>query len=94
MFANLLLLALLFLAVSTIAALYRLVRGQSIPDRVLALDAIGINIIAIVAVLSVLKDTQVFLDIILLIGILSFIGTVALTKFIEKGKVIQPEQDE
>lgn len=94
MFAKLLVLSLFFLAISLLAALYRLIRGQSIPDRIMALDAIGVNIIAVVAVLSIWQDTDVFMEVILVIGILSFIGTIALTKFIERGVVIESKRDD
>lgn len=94
MFTKLLWLALLFIAISTAAALYRLIRGRSIPDRVMALDAIGINIIAIIAIFSIIHDTDVFFDAMLVIGILSFLGTVALSKFIEKGVVIESKRDD
>lgn len=87
-------LALFFIAISTLVALYRLIRGQSIPDRVMALDAIGINIIAIIAILCILHDTKVYLDAMIVIGILSFLGTVALSKFIEKGIVIESKRDD
>ncbi|MND88782.1 Na(+)/H(+) antiporter subunit F [compost metagenome] len=58
-------------------------------DRVQALDSIGINLIASIAVFSVLLHTHAFFDLILLIGILSFIGTVAFARFIERGVVIE-----
>lgn len=94
MFTTILLVSLFLLGLSVLIALYRLIRGQSIADRIMALDAIGINIIAIVALLAILEDTRVFLDIILIIGILSFLGTIALCKFIERGVVIESRNDD
>ena len=55
-------------------------------DRITALDTIGINVIAIVAVLSMMLHTQAYLDIILLIGILAFLSTVAFARYIERGR--------
>jgi multicomponent Na+:H+ antiporter subunit F len=81
--------SLLFLSFSIIAALYRVVKGPSIPDRVLALDIIGINLLAGVAIASVLLRTYAFFEVILLIGILSFVGTIALARFIERGVAIE-----
>lgn len=63
------------------------------PDRVVALDAIGINLIAITALVSILLKTSAFLDIILLLGILSFIGTIAFSKFLEKGEIIENDRN-
>ncbi len=74
---------------SILAALYRVMKGPSMPDRVMALDNIGVNLLAGVAILSIYLRTHAFLDIILLIGILSFVGTIAFARFIERGVVIE-----
>ena len=63
------------------------------PDRVVALDAIGINLVAIVALVSIFLDTNAFLEVILLLGILSFIGTVAFSKYLEKGVALERDRD-
>jgi multicomponent Na+:H+ antiporter subunit F len=89
MFNFILITSLFFLAVSILVAIFRIVKGPSTPDRVQALDFIGINIIAGVAIVSILLRTHAFLDIILLLGILSFIGTIAFARFIERGVVIE-----
>ena len=85
---------LFFVALSILAAIYRIVKGPSMPDRVMALDYIGVNIIAAIAILSVLLHTYAFFDIILLIGILSFVGTIAFARFIERGVVIERNRTE
>lgn len=77
------------LGLSTVACLYRVVRGPSISDRVVALDSIGINLISITAVFSVWLHDQSFIDVILLIGIIAFVGTIAFSRFIERGTVIE-----
>jgi multicomponent Na+:H+ antiporter subunit F len=74
--------------------IYRVVKGPTTPDRVVALDAIGINLIAIIALVSIILKTNAFLDIILLIGILAFIGTVAFSKYLEKGVIIEHDRDQ
>ncbi|MFE4140804.1 Na(+)/H(+) antiporter subunit F1 [Peribacillus sp. YIM B13472] len=76
-----------------IGFLYRLIKGPSVPDRVVALDAMGINLIAIVALASIVMDTSAYLEAILLLGILSFIGTVAFAKFLEKGEIIEDDRN-
>ncbi|MFL8939153.1 Na(+)/H(+) antiporter subunit F1 [Rossellomorea oryzaecorticis] len=73
--------------------IYRVIKGPTIPDRVVALDAIGINLIAIVALISMIIDTYAFLSVILLLGILAFLGTVAFSKFLEKGEIIERERN-
>ena len=72
--------------------LYRVFRGPSIPDRLIALDAIGVMLISAIALLSVIFDTGFFMEVILLIAIMSFIGTVSFSKFIEKGEIIEHDR--
>ncbi|MFC0473991.1 Na(+)/H(+) antiporter subunit F1 [Robertmurraya beringensis] len=89
-----LLLSLFFLTFSIITIIYRLVKGPSTPDRVQALDTLGINLISGVAIFSVLLRNTGFFEVILLIGILSFIGTIAFARFIERGVVIVRKQSD
>lgn len=84
----------LTLFVITIAiGLYRIIRGPSVPDRVIALDMIGVNLISSIAAISVLLVTRAFLEAILIIGLLAFISTIALSKFIERGVIIEHKRD-
>lgn len=84
--------SLFFLALSFLATIYRLIKGPSLPDRIQALDSIGITSIAAVAVTSVILRTHAFFEVILLIGILSFIGTLAFARFLERGAAIEPKR--
>lgn len=93
MFEIVLSISLLLIAVASLLYLYRLVKGPSTPDRVIALDAIGINLIGITAIISVILTSSSFVEIILLLGILAFIGTVAFSKFLEKGEIIENDRD-
>lgn len=86
-------LTLLLVSLSMLGLIYRLIKGPTTPDRVVALDAIGINLIAIIALVSMVLDTFAFLEVILLLGILAFIGTVAFSKFLEKGEIIERDRD-
>lgn len=78
---------------SMIAISYRLVKGPNTSDRVIALDTIGVLLICVVGLYSIIVDTTFFLEIVLLLAILSFIGTVAFSKFIEKGDILDREHD-
>ncbi|WP_316568635.1 Na(+)/H(+) antiporter subunit F1 [Neobacillus sp. YIM B06451] len=92
MFDLILKISLFFLALSFLAFFYRLIIGPSVPDRIQALDAIGVTSIAGVAVVSVILRTHAFFEVILLIGILSFIGTLAFARFLERGVTIEPKR--
>lgn len=94
MFDYVLLTCMFLLSISIVIALFRVFRGPSLPDRVLALDSIGYVIIGIVAILSILLDTRAYLETILLIGILAFLSTIALSRFIERGIVIERKNDD
>lgn len=93
MFELVLQISLVGLSIAMIGLLYRVIKGPSIPDRVIALDAIGINLIAMVAIFSIILQTHAYFEVILLIGILSFIGTTAFSKYLEKGAIINRERD-
>ncbi|HWO95213.1 MAG TPA: Na(+)/H(+) antiporter subunit F1 [Bacillus sp. (in: firmicutes)] len=85
--------ALVIISIATIGLVYRAVKGPSTPDRVMALDAIGINLIGITGIICAIFDTDAYFEVILLFGIISFIGTIAFSKFLEKGEVIENERN-
>lgn len=93
MFDLILKISLCFVFLAIMAALYRVAKGPSMPDRVQALDFIGVNLLAAVAIFSILLKTYAFLEVILLIGILAFVGTVAFARYIERGVVIERKRD-
>lgn len=93
MIDTLLTIALALFGLSIAIALYRIIRGPSIPDRVIAMDMIGVNLISAIAVISILLKTKAFLEVILILGILAFISTIALSKYIERGVIIERKRD-
>lgn len=93
MFSIIIQLALICISLSMLGLVYRLIKGPSTPDRVVALDAIGINLIALIALLSISLDTSAYLEAILLLAIVSFIGTTAFSKFLEKEDIIEHDRN-
>ena len=77
MFDSVIVISLTIISLAMIGMIYRVIKGPTVADRVVALDAVGISLVAIIALVSIILKTNAFLDIILLIGILAFIGTVA-----------------
>jgi len=71
----------------------RVIIGPSMPDRVVAMDTIGVILLSSIAVISILFNTLAFLEAILIIGILAFLSTIALSKFIERGVIIEYKRD-
>ncbi|MGG4146352.1 Na(+)/H(+) antiporter subunit F1 [Paenibacillus algorifonticola] len=89
MITYLLLISLAILALAILGCMYRLLKGPSLPDRIAALDTIGVILLSMVAILCVLLRTTAYIDIVLLIGVLSFIGTTAFARYMERGEVIE-----
>jgi multicomponent Na+:H+ antiporter subunit F len=63
--------------------LYRIGRGPTAPDRTVAIDILGIVIVGFCAILGIVTKRSYFLDIAIAWSLLSFIGTIALAKFLE-----------
>ena len=93
MLNSLLIVSLVILSASILASLYRVLWGPSMPDRIIAMDTVGINLIGIVAIVSIMLRTQAFWEIILVIGILAFIGTVSFSKYLERGVVMEHDRN-
>ncbi|EON73607.1 Na(+)/H(+) antiporter subunit F1 [Lysinibacillus sphaericus] len=94
MIENILLLALALFSVSIALSLYRVIRGPSMPDRAIALDTIGINLLSSIAIVSIILQTKAYLEAILILGILAFIGTIAFTKYIERGVIVERKSND
>lgn len=80
-------LAMIGVAVSITA--WRLVKGPGMPDRILALDTLGINAIALVMLIGIAYQTNDYFEAALLIAMMGFVGTVALCKFLLSGDIIE-----
>ncbi|OZT81159.1 Na(+)/H(+) antiporter subunit F [Marinococcus halophilus] len=85
--------AAVLVTLSILITLYRIFKGPSMPDRVIALDVIGIQLISLIALFCIILNTNAFIEVMLLLAILAFIGTVAFAKYIEKGVVIEHDRD-
>ena len=80
-------LALNVLVVALFLAFIRLVRGPSLPDRVVALELCGTVVVGIIAVQSILTDQRVLLDVAIGLALVSFLGTVAFARYVGKGGI-------
>lgn len=94
MISILLYLSLFFFGIAILFTFYRIIKGPSTPDRILANDVIGVNLISVIAILSVIYQTNFFFDVILILAILAFISTIAYAKFMVRGKIIEPRRDD
>jgi len=62
--------------------LYRIIRGPSIPDRMVGIDIFGILVVGICALLVIKTGKEFIIDIAITWAILSFIGTLTLAKYL------------
>ena len=77
------------LSLAVLLNLWRLVRGPSLMDRVLAVDTMVINIIALIILFGIQQRTTIFFEAVLLFAMFGFISTVAYCRFILRGDVIE-----
>ena len=68
---------------------WRLLVGPSAPDRILALDTLYVNAIALLVLFGIQLSSPVYFEAALLIALMGFIGTVALCKYLLRGDIIE-----
>lgn len=85
-FANIAWYTLPILFVAIMLIFIRLVRGPSLPDRVVALDILSAVGIVVIAVYAMATNQAVFLDVALILALISFLGTVAFAFYIDQRK--------
>lgn len=71
------------LAAAALLALWRVVRGPTLPDRVVAIDLLGVIVTAFAVVSTASTGATWFLDIAIVIALISFVGTVAYARYVE-----------
>jgi multicomponent K+:H+ antiporter subunit F len=81
-------LALAMFGIALALACWRLLGGPDVLDRVLALDTMYVNALAIVVLLGLKFRTQVYFEAALVIAMLGFVGTVVMARFVGRGDVI------
>ena len=81
--------ALACFGVGQLFCLYRVVYAPGVSDRVLALDTMTINMIALLTLFGIMHDTAMYFEATLLFALVGFVSTVAYAKFILRGDVIE-----
>lgn len=80
------------LAIMTVAlvlTLIRLIKGPDLPDRILALDTLYINAIALIVLFGIWLGSELYFEAALLIAVMGFVGTVAVAKYLLRGDIIE-----
>ena len=81
--------AIVLAAVATLIAGYRVVTGPTTPDRVVGLDAIGTNVVAIAVLYAMVSGQGFFVDVSLVLAIIGFISTVTVARYVTEGDIIE-----
>ncbi len=80
--------ALLAIGLSMAFTAYRLIKGPDAPDRILALDTLYINVVALLIVLGIYDSSSIYFEAALLIALMGFVATVALARYLARGDVM------
>lgn len=73
------------LLVAMFLVLFRFIKGSTLSDRVVAFDILGIMGISLLVLLSIYYQRVIYLDIALVLGLISFLGATIFGRYIEKG---------
>lgn len=77
--------ALVTMATAILVAVVRLVKGPTLPDRVVAMDLMGVLVVGLIVVLAASTNVRAALDAAIVIALIGFVATVAYATYIERG---------
>lgn len=76
-------------ALAMVLNLYRLLRGPGVPDRILALDTLYVNTIALLVLAGLRETSTIYFEAAVIIAMLGFVGTIVLSKFVIRGDIVE-----
>ena len=77
------------LSVSLTLCFVRAIIGPTTSDRIVALDTFGLILVGFIGSLMIQQESIAYSEVLLVIGILAFVGSVALSKFLERGGLFE-----
>jgi multicomponent K+:H+ antiporter subunit F len=77
------------IGLALLLSLYRLLRGPTVPDRILALDTLYVNTIALLMLFGMYLDSSIYFEAALIIAMLGFVGTVMLSKYVMRRDIVE-----
>lgn len=84
-----LLIALVMVCAAFILSFYRLVVSDEVPSRILALDTLYINSIALLILFGLYQGSALYFEAALLIAVMGFVGTISLSKYLLRGDIME-----
>ena len=82
-------LAMVLVGIGSVLATWRLLRGPTAPDRILALDTLYVNSIAQLVLYGMHIGSEVFFEAALIVAMLGFFGTVVLSKYVIRRDIVE-----
>lgn len=70
------------LCICLVLILIRFIQGPSLPDRVISLDVFAATLLGVLAVYSVISDVQAYLDVAIVLSLVTFMGTIAFVYYL------------
>lgn len=77
-----------FVMVLIFISMYRVIKGPTIADRVVALNVIATKITIAIIVIAILTNQQSYIDVALVYALIGFVASIAIVRYLEKGKVV------
>ena len=81
--------SLVVVGVAMLLSLWRLLRGPTAPDRILALDTLYVNTVAQLILFGMYLDSELYFEAALIIAMLGFFGTVVLSKYVIRRDIVE-----
>lgn len=87
--------ALVLLALSFLITVYRVIRGPTLPDRVVALDMLVATAMGFICVIAIKTGFTLYIDIAISLGLVGFLATVAFARFIlSRNSMVESESED
>lgn len=74
------------LGLALLMAFIRIVRGPTLPDRIVGMDLFGVLVVGLIVVLAASSGARASLDAAIVIALIGFVGTVAYATYVERGE--------
>jgi multisubunit Na+/H+ antiporter MnhF subunit len=74
------------LGVALLLALGRLIKGPTLPDRVVAMDLVGVLVVSLIVVVAASSHVRAMLDAAIVIALIGFVGTLGYATYIDRGE--------
>ncbi len=85
MLNTILIIAAILIMASILITLYRFIKGPALADRLISFDVMTISSLSLMGIIAHYAERMIYLDVILVYGLLSFLGVIIIGRYIEKG---------